>query len=186
MAINGVGLESSVGFLHEFSDYQTKESLVYDLQEPFRWLVDLTVLHAFEFGSLKLRDFYFTGDSSDYEFETVAKERFIELIRERFNVGVSYKGQVLRWDTVIERKAAELGRSLTGRLSELDFEEPAPGLVRQDDRELRAKILSLTSSEERRLGISKQSLHDLRVKSQSGRSFKFYAGTRAKLAVAQE
>jgi len=34
-AINTVGLEPSVGFLHDFSSYQTKQSLVYDLQEPF-------------------------------------------------------------------------------------------------------------------------------------------------------
>ena len=182
MTINSVGLEPSVGYLHDSSDYQTKESLVYDLQEPFRWLVDLTVLHAFESGLLKLRDFFFTGDSYDYKFETVAKERFIGLIRERFNVGVSYRGQVLKWDSVIERKAAELGRFLIGRLSELDFMEPTPSLVRQDDKELRAKILSLTSSEAKRLGIPKQSLHDLRGKSRSGRSFKLYAGTRRKLA----
>jgi hypothetical protein len=31
--INAVDLESSVGFLHEVSDYQTKQSFVYDLQE---------------------------------------------------------------------------------------------------------------------------------------------------------
>ena len=37
-AINSIGLEASVGFLHDFSDYQTKQSLAYDLQEPFRWL----------------------------------------------------------------------------------------------------------------------------------------------------
>jgi hypothetical protein len=43
-AINTVGLESAVGFLHEFSDYQTKQSLVYDLHEPFRWLADLFVM----------------------------------------------------------------------------------------------------------------------------------------------
>jgi CRISPR-associated protein Cas1 len=36
--VNTVGLEPSIGFLHEFSDYQTKQSLVYDLQEPFRWI----------------------------------------------------------------------------------------------------------------------------------------------------
>jgi CRISPR-associated protein Cas1 len=34
--INAVGLEPSVGFLHDVSNYQTKQSLVYDLQEPFR------------------------------------------------------------------------------------------------------------------------------------------------------
>ena len=51
-AINAVGLEPSVGFLHDFSDYQTKQSLAYDLQEPFRWLVDLSVIQAFESGLL--------------------------------------------------------------------------------------------------------------------------------------
>lgn len=29
-AINAVGLEPSMGFLHDFSNYQTKQSLVYD------------------------------------------------------------------------------------------------------------------------------------------------------------
>ena len=53
-AINSVGLEPSVGFLHDFSDYQTKHSFVYDLQEPFRWLVDLTVIEAFESKTLDL------------------------------------------------------------------------------------------------------------------------------------
>ena len=32
-AISVVELESSVGFLYEVSDYQTKQLLVYDLQE---------------------------------------------------------------------------------------------------------------------------------------------------------
>jgi CRISPR-associated protein Cas1 len=63
-AINSVGLEPSVGFLHDFSDYQTKQSLVYDLQEPFRLLSDISVIHAFESEALQLSDFYFTGDES--------------------------------------------------------------------------------------------------------------------------
>jgi len=35
-------------------DYQPKEFLAYDLEEPFRWLVDLPVIHAFEAGVLDL------------------------------------------------------------------------------------------------------------------------------------
>ena len=69
MAINAAGLEPSVGFLHDFSNYQTKQSLAYDLQEPFRWLVDLSVIQAFESKTLELRDFYFTGDDYRYRFE---------------------------------------------------------------------------------------------------------------------
>jgi CRISPR-associated protein Cas1 len=48
-----------VGFLHDFSNYQTKQSLAYDLQEPFRWLIDVSVIEAFESGTLMLQNFYF-------------------------------------------------------------------------------------------------------------------------------
>ena len=94
-AINTVGLEPSVGFLHEISGYQTKESLVYDLQEP-----DVTVMNTFESGLLDLSDLYFMGDDYRYRFEPEAKQRFLDLLRERFNSGVRYKARALKWDTV--------------------------------------------------------------------------------------
>lgn len=43
-AINAVGLEPSVGFLHDFSDCQTKQSLVYDLEEPLQGMITGTAL----------------------------------------------------------------------------------------------------------------------------------------------
>jgi hypothetical protein len=86
----------------------------------------MTVIGAFESKTLDLRDFYFTGDDYRYRFDVGAKQRFINLLRERFNAGVAYKGRVLKWDTVIEQKATELGRFLTGKSPTLDFVEPAP------------------------------------------------------------
>jgi CRISPR-associated protein Cas1 len=145
-AINTVGLEPSVGFLHETSSYQTKQSLVYDLQEPFRWIADVAVIQAFESEVLDLPDFYFTGDDYRYRFEPEAKQRFIGLLREQFNSGVRYRGRELKWDTVIEQKASELGQFLTGKTSTLDYIEPVPKLERQDDREMRSRILALTAS----------------------------------------
>ncbi len=185
MAINSVGLEPAVGFLHDFSDYQTKESLAYDLQEPFRWLVDLSVVHAFESGTLDLHDFYFTGDDYRYRFEAEAKQRFIGMLRERFNDGVLYKGRVLKWDTVIEQKANELGRFLTGKTSSLDFAEPAPNLDRQDDQVLRAKILTLTASHANMLGIGKSTLHYIKKRATRQPSFTVYSKTRRKLSQRQ-
>jgi CRISPR-associated protein Cas1 len=181
-AINAVGLEPSVGFLHEFVGYQTKQSLVYDLQEPFRWLADVTVMDAFESRMLDLPDFYFTGDDYRYRFEPVAKERFLDLLRERFNSGVMYKGHALKWDTVIEQKASELGRYLLGRADRLDFfSEPASRLVTVDSWELRKRILSLSHSEARRLGIRKSTLHYLRKKARGDRSFSVYKNVHEKL-----
>jgi CRISPR-associated protein Cas1 len=163
-AINALGLEPSVGFLHEFVGYQTKQSLVYDLQEPFRWIADVAVMDAFESRALDLPDFYFTGDDYRYRFEPEAKERLLGLLRERFNSGVLYKGHALKWDRVIEQKASELGRYLLGRTDRLDFSEPPSRLVTVDSWELRKRILSLSQSEARRLGIGKSTLHYLRKK----------------------
>jgi CRISPR-associated protein Cas1 len=172
-AINVVGLEPSVGFLHEFVGYQTKQSLVYDLQEPFRWLADVTVMDAFESGVLDLPDFYFTGDDYRYGFEPEAKERFLGLLRERFNSAATYTGREFKWDTIIEQKTFELGRFLFGK-SVLDFGEPAPRLPLCDDRELRERILTMTSSHAKQLGIRKSTLHYLRKNAAASRPLRVY------------
>jgi CRISPR-associated protein Cas1 len=180
-AINTVGLEPSVGFLHETSNYQTKQSLVYDLEEPYRWIADVTAVEAFESGVLDLPHFYFTGDDYRYRFEPEAKERFLDSLRERFNSGVTYKGRSLKWDTVIERKTVELGRYLVGRTDRLDFSDPSPRLGRADERKLRERIQNLSLADARKLGIGKSTFHYLRRNARSKASFRGYTGTIDKL-----
>jgi CRISPR-associated protein Cas1 len=182
-AINSVGLEPSAGFLHDFSNYQTKQSLVYDLEEPFRWLVDMTVVRAFESGNLDVPHFYFTGDDYRYRFDVEAKTRFINLLREQFNSGVSYKGRDLKWDTVIEQKTIELGQYLTGKRPSLEFGVPSPRLDRLDRYELRAKILTLTSSEAKCLAIRRSTLHYIRRRALGNKPFKVYKPTQLRLEV---
>jgi len=146
-------------------------SFLGDLQEPFRWIADVAVMDAFEPGLLDLPDFYFTGDDYRYRFEPEAKERFLDLLRERFNSGVGYKGRGLKRDTVIEQKTVELSRYMIGRTVGLDFSEPSPDLRRTDDKELRRRILSLSTSEARSLGIGKSTVHYLRRNAECEGSF---------------
>jgi len=153
----------------------------YDVQEPFRWIADVAVMEAFESGVLDLPDFYFTGDDYRYRFEPEAKHRFLDLLRERFNSGVRYKGRAFKWDTVIEQKTVELGRHLVGRTNRLDFSEPSPDLHRTDDRELRRRILGLTQSEAGSLGIGKSALHYLRKKATSADLFVVHKKTLKKI-----
>jgi hypothetical protein len=140
-------------------------------------------MEAFESGLLDLPDFYFTGDDYRYRFEPVAKQRFLDLLREQFNSGVRYKGRAAKWDTVIEQKTVELGRYLVGRTSTLDFSEPSLNLNRTDDLELRRRILSLTNSEARKLRIGKSTLHYLRENAENKRSFKIYRRVAQRLGV---
>ena len=180
-AINAVGLEPSIGFLHDFSDYQTKQSLVYDLEEPFRWLIDLTVMQAFESGQLDVPHFYFTGDDYMFRFDPEAKVRFIGLLRDQFNSGVKYKGRVLKWDTVIQEKMNELARYLNGRSHILDFSDPSPVLERTDNQVVREAILNLSQSEAREHGIGKSTFHYLRKNANVRESFRIYRKTSLKL-----
>lgn len=119
-------------------------------------------------------DFYFTGDDYRYRFETEAKRRFLDLLRERFNAGVRYENRTLKWDTVIEHKVTELSRFLSGRTSKLDFSCPSPNLIRVDDRELRRRVVSLSQSEARKLGIGKSTFHHLCKRARSEYAFKVY------------
>jgi CRISPR-associated protein Cas1 len=183
-AINAVGLEPSAGFLHDLSDYQTKQSLVYDLMEPFRWLIDLTVFQAFESRVLDLDTFHFKFDDYRFRFNPDSKVQFIELLKGRFNAGVTYRERRMKWDTVIEQKTNELGRFLSAKQTLLDFTEPAPKLERRDGRELRAKILALTGSRAKQLGIGMSTLHYLRENAKSNSSFRVYRKMRRRLDVA--
>jgi len=173
-AINRVGLEPSIGWLHEFTGAQTKESCVYDLMEPFRFLGDLTTIEAFESRTLDLKDFYFTGDDYSYRIEIEAKRRFLQLLKDRFNSGVRYKGCVLKWDTVIEQKTTELARYLVAKSRLPALSEPKPELDRTDSLELRRSILSLSQLEAKELGIGKSTLHYLQKNASSERRFKIH------------
>ena len=56
--LNSIGLDPSISFLHELSN--SRASLVYDIQELYRWLVDLSVIQLLEEKKLKKADFIVT------------------------------------------------------------------------------------------------------------------------------
>jgi CRISPR-associated protein Cas1 len=181
IAINAVGLEPAVGFLHETSAYQTAESLVYDLEEPFRFLCDLCVIEAFESQAFDPYDFAYERNNYLFRIGPEARLNLRSRLVQQFNSGVEYKGRTLKWDTVIEGKTLELSRYLTGKSPSLDFSEPGPLLERSDSREIRERILSLSQPEAIQLGIGKSTLHYLREKARESSSFKLYANVKRKL-----
>jgi len=138
-------------------------------------------MQAFESGSLDVHHFYFTGDDYRYRFDVEAKARFLNLLREQFNSGVKYNRRVLKWDTVIEQKASELSRFLSGKSGEIDFIEPSPILERSDSLEIRKAILSLTQKKAGNLGIGKSTLHYLRKNAKNDVPFKSYRKIREKI-----
>jgi hypothetical protein len=61
-------------------------------------------MEAFGLGVLDLQRFYFTGEDYRCRFELEAKRRFLDLLRELFNLGVRYNQRALRWHLLLSRR----------------------------------------------------------------------------------
>ena len=175
--LNAMGLDPIIGFLHEMNP--SKHPLVYDLQEPFRWLVDTTVVESLENREFKKSDFFRT-DNYALRLKPEAVKKLLNRLREAFNSSVKYQGRFCRWETIIFLKAQELARHLIQK-TPLDFLEPSPNLERSDTLELRKRILSLSQSDAKELGIAKSTLHYLREHAREERSFVVYHKVRRRL-----
>jgi len=113
-AVNSVGLGPTVGFLHEAR--QTKYPLVYDLQEPYRWLVDTTVITCLESRSFSKKDFY-RMDNYVLRLRPEAVRKLIDALRVKFNSPVHHAAKFYSWDTVVRLKAQELANYILGKLT---------------------------------------------------------------------
>ena len=71
-SINSIGLDYSIGFLHEIN--QSRTPLVYDVQELFRWLIDVSVIQLLEEKKVKKSDFIITENYHTRLGEDVAKK----------------------------------------------------------------------------------------------------------------
>lgn len=142
-ALNSVGLEPTVGFLHEAR--KTKYPLVYDLQEPYRWLVDTTVISCLESSRFDRKDFY-RMDNYVLRLKTEAARKLIDALRIKFNSPVRHAGKLYSWDTLIRMKAQELANYILGRRTEPDFDKPRSNLDRSESEAVRNLILSLRRS----------------------------------------
>ncbi|MFC1506394.1 CRISPR-associated endonuclease Cas1 [Thermoproteota archaeon] len=176
--LNTVGLEPTIGFLHETK--QVKYSLTYDLQEPFRWLIDTTVISCIENQEFNRKDFY-RMDNYVLRLRPESVKRFLDLLRIKFNSSAFYKDKNYCWDTIIQLKTQELARFINGKSKQIEFDKPHMNLLRTDDTQLRKKILELSQKEARELGIKESTLHYLRKHARDDKPFKVYQKVSVKL-----
>jgi CRISPR-associated protein Cas1 len=177
-AINAAGMDTHVGFVHEI--IAGKTPLVYDLQEPFRCLIDMAIVSGLEKNVFKKSDFIRT-ENYNIRLRPSSAKKLVKEVGMVFNDRVNYRGGERTWTHVIMMKANELGLYLQGKRKSIDFSEPAFIPERTDDHELRQKILSLSQSEANKLGIGKSSLHYLRKHAKSDRPFKVYKSVKKRL-----
>ncbi len=177
-AINSVGLGAHVGFLHEMNP--SKNSLAYDLQEPFRFLVDLAVINLLENKTLENKDFIRT-ENYNLRLKPTGAKKVVNEFSNVLNKKVSYEGKQTTWGTIILLKARELAHYLTGKKEKLDFVKPEYEIERIDSYDIRQKILNISYADWKKLGFSKGTLHYMKQNAMDDKPFTLNAHVRERL-----
>lgn len=103
--VNTVGLEPYIGFIHK--THTDKAPLIYDLQEPFRWLVELATLKILYKKKVTKSDFI-TTDEGNVKLKPKAVKVILDEIAWQLSTKVLYNGMKREWQTMIMIKAREL------------------------------------------------------------------------------
>ncbi|WP_406662544.1 CRISPR-associated endonuclease Cas1 [Methanolobus sp. ZRKC3] len=157
-AINTVGLDAHVGFLHEMNP--SKNSLAYDFQEPFRFLVDLTVISLIDSQKMDNKDFIRT-ESYSLRLKPTGAKKLTEEFNNWMNKKVTYQRRLMICSYVLLLKTRELAQFLNGKKRKIDFKTPSYKIERQDTDEIRKKIIAISYTEWKDMGFSKGTLHQL-------------------------
>lgn len=178
--INTVGLDPAVGFLHELAP--SKTPLVYDLQELYRWIVDLSVIQLLEEMKLKKSDFIVT-DEYHVRLEEHTARMLIDKIKINFNARSPYKNKNVTNETILTDNIQQLANYIVDKNNALKFTIPKVDLSRNDDFELREFILNMRPEERRKLRINRSTLWYMRQNLLKGKKIKVYDKVKDKINV---
>ncbi|MCM1987488.1 CRISPR-associated endonuclease Cas1 [Methanococcoides seepicolus] len=167
-AINSVGLDAHVGFLHEMNP--SKNSLAYDFQEPFRFIVDIAVMNLIEKGVMDSKDFIRT-ESFSLRLRPTGARKLTEEFNSVMNGKVEYRKKNSSWGSVLLVKARELSHQLVGKRKTVDFVKPVYIAERDDSDLLRKKIIDMPYVEWTKMGFSKGTLHYMKQNAMGDKPF---------------
>lgn len=177
-AVNSSGLDQYVGFLHEMNP--SKIPLVYDIQEPYRWIADAAVISSLERRMFTKKDFI-TTENYNIRIKPAGVKKLMTQLDEQLSTKVGYLDHKWEWRHVIVQKTHELAEYLTGKRKNIDFTTPRPELKRTDTDKIRKTILNISYTEWQRMGFSKGTLYYLKKNARNSEPFKIYKSVRKKL-----
>jgi len=170
--INSVGLDYSIGFLHEIN--QSRTPLVYDIQELFRWLIDVSVIQLLEEKKIKKSDFIITENYHTRLGESVAK-LLLEKINSNFNAKYNHKnGKNYSYQIILQDNIQQFTNFIVDKKKEFEYVIPKIKLNRNDELELREKILNMNPDQRKKLGINKSTLWYIKKNLTEGKTSKIH------------
>ena len=175
-SINTIGLDLSIGFLHEIA--HSKHPLVYDLQELFRYVIDYSVIELLE-TKLKKSDFIVT-ENYHIRLKPDTAKQLIERIKENFNRRYEFRNKQHTLDNILYENIRTLSNYISGKSKELNFSIPEIRIERVDNKEIRSRIIAIDPEKRKDLGINKSTLWYQQKKIKEGKEIKVYSKTRGK------
>ncbi len=175
--INTVGLDASIGYLHEIAP--SKHPLVYDLQELFRYVVDYSVIELLE-TKLKRSDFIIT-ENYHIRLKPETAKMLIEKIKDNFNKRYEFRNKQYALDVIMFENVRELSRYILGKTKTLDFKIPDIEISRNDTIDIKNRIISIDPEKRKALKINKSTLWYQQKKIKEDKTIKLYKKTRAKI-----
>jgi len=175
--INTIGLDVSIGYLHEIAP--SKHPLVYDLQELFRYIVDYSVIELLE-TKLKKSDFI-TTENYHIRLKPNTAKMLIEKIENNFNNRYEFKNKQHTLENIMFENIRELSRYIMGNVKQLEFRIPDITIKRNDNSQVRDKIMSINPEKRKELKINKSTLWYQQKKIKEGKTIKVYNKTKIKI-----
>lgn len=169
-SINSIGLDMSVGFLHETSAGKTP--LVYDVQELERWLIDLSVIQLLEEKRLKKSDFI-TTENYHIRLKPDTAKMLIEKTRLNFDKKASYKDKNYTYENILTDNVQKLANHILDK-NELKFDIPLTKIARNDELGIRDILANMTTEERKKLGINKSTLWYIQKNIREGKKIELY------------
>ena len=156
--------------------------MVYDLQEPFRWLVDLSVIETIAGRQLDRKGDFITTENYHIRLRPHAIGLLTERLSENFNRAVPFGGQRRTFDAILFETARKLARHLLGQSKRLDLNFPFGAFDGAVDRDAAETISTLTYADARMLGISKAGLWDMKRRAAEGKPVRLYGKVARRLS----
>ena len=96
--------------------------------EPFRWLVDITIIKIALRILIKKKDFLETNEGN-IRLRPNAVKLLLNELGKLFGMRVMYQNRKRQWSSIIEMKTRELMMHIEGKLNYLNFEERRPNIA---------------------------------------------------------
>ena len=129
---------------------------------------------------LKKADFIVTESYNIRLRENTAKA-LIDKIKLNFNARALYNGKYYSYQNILYENIRLLANYIMGKSGKLQFNVPEFKIKRDDNTDVRSKVLSLTPEDRKKLGINKSTLWYMQKHIKEGKRIKVYGKVMGKI-----